>query len=250
MSSANTKTILFLGATGGCGLSALRRSLDAGFTCIALCRTPSKLTSVLPSAKYPNLRVEGGNAHDADVVASHVVSPLDATRFVDVVVSSIGAWFELRKMNLEDVHVCEKGMFVLLDAIRKLRAEKAVSGNPRIIGLSSTGISKFGRDTPLVIAPLYKGLLHTPHEDKRAMEELLFASSEAWTVVRASFLSNGKEQPSSAVRVGVEDPVKGVEELAIGYTIAREDVGKWMFENILQKDGNDKFVRKVATVTY
>ncbi|KAF4775520.1 hypothetical protein HER10_EVM0011449 [Colletotrichum scovillei] len=248
MSSA--KTILFLGATGGCGLSALRRSLDAGYTCIALCRTPSKLTSVLPSEKYPNLRIEQGNAHDADVIARCVVSPLDATRFVDAVVSSIGAWFELRKMNLEDVNVCEKGMTVLLDAIKKLRTEKGVSGRPRVIGLSSTGISKFGRDTPLIIQPLYKGLLHTPHMDKKAMEELLFASGEAWTVVRASFLTNGKEQPAGAVRVGVEDPVKGVEELAIGYSIAREDVGKWMFDNILQKDGDDKYVAKVATVTY
>ncbi|EFQ27221.1 hypothetical protein CGRA01v4_04271 [Colletotrichum graminicola] len=223
MSSANPKTVLFLGATGGCGLSALRRSLDAGFTCIALCRTPSKLASILLPEQYPNLRIAQGNAHDADVVARHLVSPLDATRF---------------------------GMAVLLDAVRKLRAEKGVSGNPRVLGLSSTGISKFARDTPFIIAPLYKGLLHVPHEDKRAMEELLFASNEAWTVVRASFLTNGKEQPSGAVRVGVEDPVKGVEQLAIGYSISREDVGRWIFENVLQKDGNDEFVRKVATITY
>ncbi|KAK1593543.1 uncharacterized protein LY79DRAFT_514253 [Colletotrichum navitas] len=250
MSSANPKTILFLGATGGCGLSALRRSLDAGFTCIALCRTPSKLASILLPEQYPNLRVAQGNAHDADVVARHLVSPLDATRFVDAVVSSIGAWFDMRKMNLEDVHVCEKGMAVLLDAVRKLRAEKGVSGNPRILGLSSTGISKFARDMPFIVAPLYKGLLHVPHEDKRAMEELLFASNEAWTVVRASLLTNSKERPSGAVRVGIEDPVKGVEQLAIGYSISREDVGRWIFENVLQKGGNDEFVRKVATITY
>ncbi|KAK2007859.1 hypothetical protein LZ32DRAFT_34530 [Colletotrichum eremochloae] len=250
MSPANPKTILFLGATGGCGLSALRRSLDAGFTCIALCRTPSKLASVLLPEQYPNLRIAQGNAHEAHVVARHLVSPLDPIRFVDAVVSSIGAWFDMRKMNLEDVHVCEKGMAVLLDALRNLRTEKGVSGNPRILGLSSTGISKFGRDTPLLIAPLYKGLLHVPHEDKRAMEELLFASNEAWTVVRASLLTNGKEQPPGAVRVGLEDPSKGVEQLAIGYTISREDVGRWIFENVLQKDGNDEFVRKVATITY
>ncbi|KAK1986105.1 hypothetical protein LZ30DRAFT_685676 [Colletotrichum cereale] len=250
MSSANPKTLLFLGATGGCGLSALRRSLDAGLTCIALCRTPSKLASVLLPEQYPNLHIAQGNAHEAHVVARHVVSPLDASRFVDAVVFSIGSGFDMRKMNLEDVHVCEKGMAVLLGAVKRLRAEKGVSGNPRILGLSSTGISKFGRDTPFIIAPLYKGLLHTPHEDKRAMEELLFASNEAWTVVRASLLTNGKEQPSGAVRVGVEDPLKGVEQLAIGYTISREDVGRWIFENVLRKDGNDEYVRKVATVTY
>ncbi|KAK2037466.1 NAD(P)-binding protein [Colletotrichum somersetense] len=250
MSSAHPKTILFLGATGGCGLSALRRSLDAGFTCIALCRTPSKLASILLPEQYPNLRIAQGNAHDADAVARHLVSPMDPTRFVDVVVSSIGAWFGMRKMNFEDVHVCEKGMVILLDALGKLRAEKRVSGNPCILALSTTGISKFARDTPFIIAPLYKGLLHVPHEDKRAMEELLFASNESWTVVRPSLLTNGKEQPSSAVRVGIEDPVKGVEQLAIGYTISREDVGRWIFENVLQKDGNNEFVRKVVTITY
>ncbi|KAF9874352.1 fungal specific transcription factor domain-containing protein [Colletotrichum karsti] len=246
----SAKTILFLGATGGCGLSALRRSLDAGFTCIALCRTPSKLTSVLSAETYPELHVVQGNAHDAEAIAKCLVLPHDATRFVDVVVSTIGAWFEMSKMNLEDAHVCEKGMAVLLDTIKKLRAEKNVTGNPRIIGQSSTGISKFGRDTPLVIYPLYKGLLHTPHEDKRALEELLFNCDEDWTVLRASFLTNGPEVQGYAIKVGVEDPVDGVEELAIGYTISREDVGKWMFENILNKDGKDRYVRKVATITY
>ncbi|KAL0940130.1 fungal specific transcription factor domain-containing protein [Colletotrichum truncatum] len=244
------KTLLFLGATGGCGLSALRRSLDAGFTCIALCRTPSKLTAVLSPETYPKLHVVEGNAHDAEAIAKCLVLSHDPSRFVDVVVSTIGAWFDMHKMNLEDVHVCEKGMTVLLDTIKTLRTEKKVSGNPRVIGQSSTGISKFGRDTPLVIYPLYKGLLHTPHEDKRAMEELLVSSDEDWTVLRASFLTNGKEEPSSAVKVGVEDPVKGVEDLVIGYTISREDVGKWMFENILNKDGKDRYVRKVATITY
>ncbi|KAF6808932.1 fungal specific transcription factor domain-containing protein [Colletotrichum sojae] len=245
-----SKTIFFLGATGGCGLSALRRSLDAGFTCIALCRTPSKLISVLSPETYPNLHVVEGNAHDAVAISKCLVSPHDATRFVDVVVSTIGAWFELRKMTLEDVHVCEKGMSTLLDAIKSLRSQKNVSGNPRVIGQSSTGISKFGRDTPLFVQPLYKGLLHTPHQDKRAMEELLFASDEDWTVVRASWLTNGREEPGEAVRAGVEDPVKGVEELAIGYSISREDVGKWIFESILDKDGKDRYVRKVATITY
>ncbi|TDZ59694.1 hypothetical protein CTRI78_v005127 [Colletotrichum trifolii] len=244
------KTIFFLGATGGCGLSALRRSLDAGFTCIALCRTPSRLTSILSPEKYPNLHVVQGNAHDSDVVAKCLVSPRDATRFVDVVVSTIGAWFDMSKMNLEDVHVCETGITVLLDTIKTLRTEKNVWGNPRVIGQSSTGISKFGRDTPHVVTPFYKMLLHTPHEDKRRLEEILSSSDEDWTVVRASWLTNGREEPGDAVRVGVEDPVKGVEKLAIGYSISREDVGKWIFESILKGNGNDRFIRKVATVTY
>ncbi|KAF4841464.1 hypothetical protein CGCSCA4_v009373 [Colletotrichum siamense] len=243
------KTILFLGATGGCGQAALRRSLAAGFTCIALCRNPDKLTSVLSPEIHPNLQVFKGNAHDMEAIKNCIVSPHDATSFVDFVISTIGAWFELRKMTLEDVHVCEHGMAVLLNAIKTLRTERGVSGRPRVIGQSSTGISKFGRDTPLIIYPIYKGLLSTPHQDKRALEELLFNSGEEWTVLRASFLTNGNETSGVAIKVGVEDPVSGVKSLAIGYTICREDVGRWMFDNILNCN-NDKYVRKVATITY
>ncbi|KAJ0383955.1 hypothetical protein COL922a_009401, partial [Colletotrichum nupharicola] len=97
-------------------------------------------------------------------------------------------------------------MAVLLNAIKTLRTERGVSGRPRVIGQSSTGISKFGRDTPLIIYPIYKGLLSTPHQDKRALEELLFNSGEEWTVLRASFLTNGNETSGVAIKVGVEDP--------------------------------------------
>ncbi|KAE9582194.1 hypothetical protein CGMCC3_g1923 [Colletotrichum fructicola] len=187
------KTILFLGATGGCGQAALRRSLAAGFTCIVLCRNPDKLTSVLSPEVHPNLQVFKGNAHDMEAIKNCIVSPHDATSFVDFVISTIGAWFELRKMTLEDVH----------------------------------------------------GLLSTPHQDKRALEELLFNSGEEWTVLRASFLTNGNETSGVAIKVGVEDPVSGVKSLAIGYTICREDVGRWMFDNILNCS-NDK----MATESY
>lgn len=184
-----------------------------------------------------------------EAIKNCIVSPHDATSFVDFVISTIGAWFELRKMTLEDVHACEHGMAVLLNAIKTLRTERGVSGRPRVIGQSSTGISKFGRDTPLIIYPIYKGLLSTPHQDKRALEELLFNSGEEWTVLRASFLTNGKETSGVAIKVDVEDPVSGVDSLAIGYTISREDVRRWMFENILNCS-NDKYVHKVATITY
>ncbi len=261
----STKTILFLGATGGTGLAALRKALAAGSTCVALCRTPSKLARLLiPSLptnvadeelvkqvqkKFPNLRIEQGNARDVATVARCLVAPSD-NRPVDIVLSSIGHPPSLS--SKDDWHVCEAGMETLITAVKEVR--KAHPGwTPRVISVSTTGISDQGRDVPILFAPLYHVALKTPHVDKRLMEKALVAAAKEgvvrFTIVRASFLTSGKES-SSTIRVGVEDPVAGKRESsAIGYTISRDDVGKWISENILQET-DDKWVGKIATITY
>jgi NAD(P)-dependent dehydrogenase (short-subunit alcohol dehydrogenase family) len=111
------QTILFLGATGGVGLSTLRRSLAAGHTCLALCRTPSKLAAHFPSPPPANLHLIPGNAHDATTLATSCLrNPTDRTRLVDTIVFSIGARPTLRGMD--DPHVCETGMAALLAALK------------------------------------------------------------------------------------------------------------------------------------
>ncbi|KAK4108938.1 hypothetical protein N656DRAFT_783592 [Canariomyces notabilis] len=275
--SSKPKTILFLGATGGCGLSALRRSLSAGHTCIALCRTPSNLTSQLPGGTNPpNLHIEQGNAHDVDtLMRCLVITPTPTTTtttttkltLVDTIIFSIGAKPTLRgKGGMSDPHVCEKGMTALLTALERIRSEHGVSqvGTPRIVAVSSTGITPLARDLPWLMMPMYKLLLSTAHRDKKAMEDLLvegMGKDEEWTIIRGSLYTSGPET-EGLVRVGVEDPVAGrVESLAVGYTISREDVGKWIFENLIQgvskregegeglRDGR-RWVRKAVTITY
>ncbi|KAK3301793.1 uncharacterized protein B0T15DRAFT_323673 [Chaetomium strumarium] len=244
---SSNKTILFLGATGGVGLSALRRSVAAGHTCVALCRTPAKLSALFPTTPA-NLHLAQGNAHDADSLARVVVPPSDPTRLVDIVVFSIGARPTLKGMD--DPHVCERGMTALLSALRTCRTERNATGKPKIVVVSTTGISSAGRDVPLAMVPLYKVLLHTPHVDKKIMERLLLDSGEEWTIVRGSLYTNGPET-EGLVREGMEDPVAGVlvGKPAIGYTISREDVGKWVFENCIS-DESGKWVRKAAMITY
>jgi hypothetical protein len=273
------KTILFLGATGGCGLSALRRSLSAGHTCIALCRTPSNLTSQLPGGTNPpNLHIEQGNAHDVDtLMRCLVITPTPTTTttttttttptLVDTIIFSIGAKPTLRgKGGMSDPHVCEKGMTALLTALQRIRSEHnlKIMGTPRIVAVSSTGITPLARDLPWLMMPMYKLLLSTAHRDKKAMEDLLvegMGKDEEWTIIRGSLYMSGPET-EGLVRVGVEDPVEGrVESLAVGYTISREDVGKWIFENLIQDgkmgeggiegegDGR-RWVRKAVTITY
>ncbi|KAL2021774.1 hypothetical protein VTK56DRAFT_6717 [Thermocarpiscus australiensis] len=254
---SSPKTILFLGATGGVALSALRRSLKANHTCIALCRTPSNLASKFPSDAPlpPNLHIEQGNAHDVDALMRCLLR-LDSSssnsppRLVDTIVTSIGSVPTLTG-GLSDPHVCQTGMRALLTALRRCRAEKHAVGTPRIVAVSSTGLSRVERDVPVLMVPLYRTLLAGAHEDKIAMEKELVASGEEWTLVRGSFYTNGPETEGK-IRVGLEDPVRGVvESRAIGYTISREDLGKWIFENCVQLTrGDRKWAGKAVIVTY
>lgn len=242
--SSQPKTIAFFGASTGVGLSALKHSLAAGHRCIALCRQPSKLEAVFPSASTPNLTIIGGNAHD--VVAVSKCLQVEDGKLVDIVCSTIGSRPVLHKLTVEDPECCRKGAATLLDALDQLKKNGA-TGNPHIISFSTTGMSKFGRDVPYAMIPLYWLLLKVPHEDKRIMEDRFAESGRPFTVVRASMLVDGES--SKDIRVGVEDPKTGRESNAIGYTISREDSGKWVADNlILRTDAG--YLNKIVTITY
>ncbi|KAK0716126.1 hypothetical protein B0H67DRAFT_582442 [Lasiosphaeris hirsuta] len=243
------KTILFIGATGGCVLSTLQRSLAAGHTCIALCRTPSNLNSKLTPAEQSAVHITQGNAHDASALRGALtVSSAAQPTLVDYVISGIGNPVTKEGILHPDNDVCRRGMETLLGAVAGLRAE-GVGGRVRILGISSTGVSDFGRDIPFAMIPLYKVMLHVPHKDKKGMEDLLIASGEEWTVVRPSWLTNG-EGGVTEVRAGMEDPErKEVVTKAVGYTISREDVGKWIFDNVVE-EADGKWVKRIASLTY
>ncbi|POR38586.1 Uncharacterized protein TPAR_01237 [Tolypocladium paradoxum] len=246
--SSSTQTIAFLGATGGCGLAALRRSVAAGHTCIALCRTPAKLQALFPD-KPANLVLKQGNAHDVAVVASILTCPSDSTRLVDAVNFSIGGIVTMPKMTMDDPDVCKKGIAALLEALAKLRAEAGATGRPLIAVVSTTGISTHGRDVPLLFVPLYHLALHVPHEDKRVAEKSLFDGSERFVIVRPSLLTDG-EKPGKKIRVHIEGR-GGIEQKEVGYFISREDVGRWMFENLLaNSEVGSKYEGKAVGLTW
>lgn len=70
--------------------------------------------------------------------------------------------------------------------------------------------------------------------------------------IRPSFLTNSDAKGVSGVKVGVED-AKGVESLAVGYTVAREDVGNWIFEEVLKGQKGAKggmYENRFVTLTY
>ena len=238
------KTVAFLGASTGVGLSVLKHTLAAGHRCIALCRIPSKLTAIFPHETTPNLQVVQGNAHDIAAVSKCLVA--ENGKLVDEIISTIGGKFILSKMAVDDMEVCRKGMTTILEALAQLR-RGGITGKPHIVVCSTTGMSPFGRDIPIAMIPLYHVLLKVPHEDKKAMEDHLVKSGEAYTILHPSLLVNG--ETSNEIRVGIEDPKTGRESEAIGYTISREDTGKWIANNlVLQLDR--RYINKVAMVTY
>ncbi|KAI1503283.1 hypothetical protein F5X99DRAFT_110031 [Biscogniauxia marginata] len=245
--SPTMTTIAFFGASGGCGLSALKQALSAGHFCVALCRNPAKLMDKFPAGEHPNLTVLPGNAHDADAVGRCLVDPSsDGTRLVDAVLFSIGSVFQMSKLTIEDPHVCENGITALLEALREARARGA-TGRPNIVAISSTGISKAGRDFPVLVAPLYRFLLRVAHADKRILEEKLVSAGETYAIVRPSLLVDGETKKK--IRVGIEDWEQGLEKKEVGYSISREDIGRWIFENLLQGE-RQEYWNKIVSLTW
>ncbi|KAL8282343.1 hypothetical protein RB597_009852 [Gaeumannomyces tritici] len=258
------KSILFLGASGGVAKTALVSSLAAGYTCVALARSAAKLAAALPFPSYPNLTIIEGNARDQAAMEHALVVPGSSPqRMVDAVVSSVGSLPSLRNGGFEDSTVCTVSMAAMLAAMDAI-AGRHPSGDgrvPRVISISSTGISKFARDVPLAFVPLYWVALAVPHRDKEKMERLLIdgpddkaegaAARPEFTIIRGSLYVADSEAEQKLVRVGIEDPVKGVESKAIGYTISREAIGRWIFTNLLADATLGKqYSGKMVTLTH
>lgn len=221
-------------------------TLAAGHRCIALCRNPSKLTVIFPPETTPNLRVIQGKAHDVAAVSKCLQT--EDGKLVDNIVSTIGGKpvISISKPTIDDPEVCRKGIATLLEGLAELR-RRGAAGNPYIVVCSTTSLSRFGRDVPLVMVPVYHVMLKVPRQDKIIMEDRLIASGEAYTIVRPSHLVDG--ETTKPILVGIEDPKTGRESQALGYTISREDAGKWVADNLVLK--NDRtYVNKMAAVTY
>ncbi|EGO59610.1 hypothetical protein NEUTE1DRAFT_136660 [Neurospora tetrasperma FGSC 2508] len=289
-STQTNKSILFISATGGIALATLRRCLASSnpsnqpnqtlnhpsLTITVLARSPSRLQSLLTPTELssPSLRIIQGNAHSSSDLVPLLTHLSDPTTLVDIVITSIGGKPDLKKLGIDDPHVCETGARALLSALDQVRRASlhvpnpaSVCGNssssreveakrkhkPYIITLSAAGASTVHRDYPLPLYPLYALLLRNPLKDKRAMENVFVESDEKrWTVVRPSMLTEGPEIGLEKVRIGVEDLQRKKLEggKVVGYTISREDTGVWIFERLVVGHDGEKYLGKALTVTY
>lgn len=254
--------IAFYGATGGCTLAALVPALKAGYDCTArtsppfsplpthhhqltsrptVVRTPTKLTTLLlekgvpPSALEAHLTITKGDVRNAsDCKAALTLN----NRTADIIISGIGVG-----PTGPEITICTTAADNVLSALPSLPAP-ASGLKPLFIALSTTGISDGPRDVPLLFAPLYHWFLANPHRDKKSMERRIGELTDRFVVVRPSLLTNGKAGGGRKVRVGTE------ERPVVGYMISREDVGVWIFENLVVGGGGEGFVGQKVNITH
>ena len=150
-----------------------------------------------------------------------------------------------------EVTVCQDAARAILNGLESLKA-KSNTAMPFLVTISTTGITAGKRDVPLAFAPLYHVGLRVPHKDKEAMESIIVEAGQkpeaervlqGWCLVRPSLLMDGQGKELGNVRVGTE------EKPAVGYTINRADVGRWIFEECV-KGQPEKWSGKKVTLTY
>ncbi|GAA5866810.1 hypothetical protein JCM8547_003570 [Rhodosporidiobolus lusitaniae] len=254
-------TIAFLGATGGCTLAVLVRAVNAGTSCRALVRTPSKLVKLLvEDKKVPQEKVDQHLVIlQGDATSVEDVKKLFEGPAVSVVVSGIGAYPKMQAslttpFTLEDPHLCTKSASSLIAALSSLPASMP---KPIITMISTTGISAHPvyaglKDVPFLLHSLYSWGLHVMHEDKRDAEEVLRQAAKerksgGFVIVRASLLVDS-ETGSKKTRVGWEE--EGGKP-AVGYTVGRDAVGEWIYEEVVKDEEKRKeWVGRHVTLTW
>ena len=167
----------------------------------------------------------------------------------DVILSGIGGPPTFRT----EVTICNAAINSILRGLNELQFTKPIGSiKPRLVLISTTGISTKKRDAPRASIVLYHLLAARPHVDKKNMERTVTTYWEdtpenervigGYMVVRASLLTNGKEYGLDTVRVGTDS------NPAVGYTISREDVGLWIFEKAVK--GEWTGAQEPTSITY
>ncbi|KAL8713398.1 MAG: hypothetical protein Q9220_002597 [cf. Caloplaca sp. 1 TL-2023] len=198
-----------------------------------------------------------GNAKDPEAVKSVLVD--GDGKVVDQIVFGIGGAPKFTpnplKPTLDDPHVCRDSIASIKTALQSIAPSHQAERMPLVTVLSTTGIGE-GRDIPLAMVPLYHWMLAVPHADKKALEEHVVEAKQQmlvrdFVIVRASLLIDGQTQGKKEVRVGWEGKAPGQlgNGAAVGYTISREDVGFFVFDSIVAKDGGELAGKKVS-ITY
>lgn len=249
-----SQTIAFLGASGGCAGTCLVAALNDGLCCRALARSPSNLraslqTRGLSESILSKLEIIGGNAKDINSIKKFLTTD---SGIVDTIVFGVGAAPKLRlhimPVTLDDTHLCRTAMATLISALNELKAQT----KPRLLVVSTTGITRGPRDVPLLYVPLYHWMLAVPHVDKKVMEQLVWEQKEKaaeervigdFAIVRPTLLTDGQGAGADAVKYGLED------NPALGWFIDRKDVGNFMFEKLVKPRDLGEFRDQVVAVT-
>ncbi|KAL4875482.1 hypothetical protein BJY04DRAFT_224041 [Aspergillus karnatakaensis] len=242
-------TLAFFGATGGCTLACLAPALQAGYNCIALVRTPAKLTNLLTTRGIPSstisshLTIIKGSTTDKEAV--HRTLFPENLPPISYIISGVGGTPDFSSPlspKFIGKTICQDTIANILECLRIMHSPSdPEESKPVLMVISTTGITE-KRDIPMLMTPLYKWGLKVPHADKEVMERLIVeeiskGQSErvvrSHVVVRPSWLNDGVSQREK-VRVlkgqgEGQNTAVGISCPFVGYTICREDVGGFMF---------------------
>ncbi|KAI9026539.1 NADH(P)-binding-domain-containing protein [Phycomyces nitens] len=217
--------ITVLGGSKGCSCAMVKQGLvsfpDYQFTLMV--RNPA-IVQFTEEEKQSIKWVKGDARSNQDIK--------NAVEGADCVVTSVGCTINL-KGAMVDPGLCQDSMKVLLDVIQELPEETRPK---RLVTVSTTGLDGMS-EVPYLFRPLYKFLLHAPHEDKKAMEGLVRANTAVsdWIIVRPTLLTNGPK--TEKYRDG---------EGLCGYTVSREDVGHFMLHQCLS---STQWIKKAPVVS-
>lgn len=217
---------------------------------ILVARTPEKLTNLLTekgidlSTITEHLHITKGDSLDLESVKG----PLTLNgRPVDIIFSGIGT-----SPSQQEITLCEDSAKNIIAALKELQLPK----KPLLVALSTTGIyqdSNTPRDVPYLMKPLYSMMLHQVHADKTRMEKTIEDHHSGEGSVISGFVMPKPSMLLDGEAKSVHDPKKikvgQVDSPAVGYVISRNDVGYWMFENLIQGDGS-KWAGTKPTLTY
>lgn len=225
-----------------------------------MARNPNKLKDLLTergvydSAIANNLTVVQGSVTDANAVKQTLMYKEEP---VDIIVNGIGGKLIFDgplKPTLDNPTICQDGMRTILEVSRTLNPVRdGDDKKPLLVVLSTTGISE-KRDLPFLMMPMYKWMLKVPHVDKKAMEDLILQEISTdkaergireYIIVRPSFLTDGKGNGLTNIKVGSED------KPAVGYVISRNEVGAWLFQNSVRHGLREEnpHLGKIVTIT-
>ncbi|KAI8981831.1 hypothetical protein BDF20DRAFT_818267 [Mycotypha africana] len=225
--------VAVLGGSKGCARAMVVQSLsnNANHEFKLLIRNPNKLEESYTKEQLSKVTIIEGDALD-------VVAVKETIRNTDVVIFSVGSGMDIMKRKMLQPGLCKDAMTVLLEAMSQLSNDDVDSRPKHLVAVSTTGLDGM-KEVPFLLQPLYKFLLHEPHQDKLAMERLIENNEIQglnWIIVRPSLLTDGQVTGKYRANVGIS-----------GYTISRDDVGHFLWNQcVLAEVWNNKKV----VVTY
>lgn len=264
------------------------RLLAQGASVTFLLRSPSSLEAdpaIKPYIHSGKARLIQGDALNAEDVAKGWEEALClGDGVIDLALFTIGggpgqATFQICKGLVIDPPDLVTHCFLNLVRTIPSSLRSPSSAQPRIVTISSTGLTRAGhKKLPAVLKPLYGYVLAGPHDDKLGAENVAAhyvgrdfpdpAKPEVlpngWTqdegvveagtykkiiVIRPTMLTDGESKGDKMV-IGGKEPYRLVEDDIKGYSVSRRDVAHFVAEELTKDEVWQKWEGKCVGISY